>query len=200
MFIRPMRTLALAFGLGLVLSSCSSVNPPMQRFNDMSFRQNPPFQLDVGRVEVVSQYQPPTTPPHIEYDMPVAPENAIKRWVQDRLHPVGRTGTLRVLIRDATATETPLQTDQSVTGVFKKEQAARIDMSIDVAVQMLDDRQFVVAEVAGKAQRSQTTPEDIKLNERDKVLYTMVEDMVKGFDKDIDPDIRSTFARWLGAM
>lgn len=170
----------------------------MHRFPELTFRNLPPVQLDIGRIEVVSQYQPPAQAPHIEYDMPVSPEGALKRWVQDRLQPIGRTGTLRVVIRDASATETPLQTDKGFTGMFKREQAARVDMSVDVALQMLDDKQFVTAEVTGKQTRSQTEQEGMKLNDRDKLLYDMVEDLVKGFNGDIDPNIRSTFGPWLG--
>ena len=197
MSFRPLRYFAFVFGLGLLLAACSGVNPPMQRFPEMTFRNQPAYQIDVGRIEIVSQFQPPAQAPHIEYDMPVSPENALKRWVQDRLQPTGRTGTLRVVIRDASATENPLKTDQSWTGVFKKEQAARVDMSVDVAIQMLDDRQFVTAEVTGKQSRSRTRPEGQKLNERDKLLYEMVEDLMQGYNGEIDSNIRNTFGPWL---
>jgi hypothetical protein len=157
-----------------------------------------PFQLNIARIEVVPQYQPSSQLPHIETDMPVSPESAIKRWVQDRLQPTGRTGTLRVLIRDASAIETPLKKDSGMTAMFKKEAAAKIDMSIDVALQMLDDKQFVISEVTAKAARSRTELEDQTLNDRDRLLYDMVKDMMQGFDHDITPDVRATFGPWLG--
>ena len=189
MAVRLLRPLFLA--LTLVLAACSS-SPPLQRFPEMTFRNMPPIRLDVGRIEVVPEYQPPAQPPHIEYDMPVAPENAVRRWVQDRLQPVGRTGTLRVVIHDAQATEVPLKTDDTITGVFKKEQAARIKMSVDVSIQLLDDKQFVSAEATGNAAVSRTTTEGIKLNEHDRVLYEMVEEMMKNFNANIEPSIRSS--------
>lgn len=192
-----LRHLALMIGFCSLLAACSS-SPPMRRFPELTFRNLPPVQLDIGRIEVVSQYQPPAQAPHIEYDMPVSPENALKRWVQDRLQPIGRTGTLRVVIRDASATETPLQTDRGFTGMFKKEQAAQVDMSVDVALQMLDDKQFVTAEVTAKQSRSHTELEGLKLNERDKLLYDMVEDLMKGFNGEVDGNIRATFGPWLG--
>jgi hypothetical protein len=198
MSFRPLRSAALVIGLGIVLAACSSVNPPMQRFPEMTFRNLPAMQLNVGRVEVITKYQASTKPPHVEYDMPVSPENALKRWVQDRLQPTGTTGILRVVIRDATATETPLPTDQGFSSMFEKQQVARVDMSVDVALQMLDERQFVVAEVTGKANRSRTESEGMKLNERDKLFYDMVEDLMKGFNSEVDPDIHATFGPWLG--
>lgn len=199
MSIRLLRQVGLVIGLGVMLSACSSVNPPQSRLPEMSFRQAAPYRLNVARVEVVSQFTPVAQPPHIEYDMPVAPENAVKRWVQDRLQPVGRTGTLRVVIRNASAVEVPLKTDTGFTGMFKKEQASRIDMAVDVALQMLDDRQFVVAEVTGQAAASHTTLEGQKLNERDRLLYDMVQGMVNDMNSQVDPNIQAIFRQWLGA-
>lgn len=196
MITRLSRLFAIAFGLSL-LASCGGVNPPVKRLPEMSFRHLAPIQLNVGRIEVVTEFQTDGQPPHIEYDMPISPENAIKRWVQDRLQPMGRTGTLRIVIRNAATVEEPLKTDTGFTGVFKKEQGARLTTSIDVVMQMLDDRQFTVAEVTGRAERSRTTPEGQKLNERDQVLYDIVEETMKGFNNDIEPNIRSTFGPWL---
>ena len=198
MFIRTLRHLALVAGLGLALSACANPNPPMQRFPEMTFTNLPAYRLDVGRIEVVSEFQSDGKYPHIEYDMPVSPESALKRWVQDRLRPIGRTGTLRVLIHNATATEVALKTDQSFTGMFKKEQAARINMVVDVSLQMLDDHQFVVAEVNSHAERERTRPEGQKLNERDKLLYDMVEDLMMGYNSQVDPNIGQVFTPWLG--
>lgn len=200
MLMRLLRNAALALGLGLVLTCCSGVNPPMHRFPELTFTSSPPFQLDIGRVEVVSQYQAPAQAPHLEYDMPVSPENALKRWVQDRLKPIGRSGIMRVVIRNASAIETPLKTETGVKSVFEKQQVARVDMAVDVAIQILDERQFVKAEVTGKVERSRTEPEGMKLNERDKLLYDMVSELMQAFNAEVDPQIRNTFGPWLGAM
>jgi hypothetical protein len=194
-----LRHLALMIGFCALLTSCSTTSPPMQRFPELTFRNLPPIQLDIGRIEVVSQFQPPAQAPHIEYDMPVSPEVAVKRWVQDRLQPIGRNGTLRVVIRDASATETTFKTDKSFTGMFKREQAADVDMSVDIALQMLDEHQFVAAEVTGQQSRSHTELEGMKLNERDQLLYEMVEDLMKGFNKEVDGKIRAAFVPWLGS-
>jgi hypothetical protein len=151
----------------------------------------------VARVEVVSDYKAPTVRPNIEYDMPVSPEAAVRKWASDRLKPVGTTGILRVVIHKASATETPLQTDQSLGGMFKKEQAARVDENLDVTLQMLDDHQFTVADVSGRSFRSRTEPEEQKLNQRDQLLYDLTYDLVRGFDEEVEPNIRTGFAKWL---
>jgi len=198
MFTPVLRKIALAACLGLTVAACANSNPPMQRFPQMTFSNLPAYNLDVGRIEVVAEKQSDGAPPHIEYDMPVSPENALKRWVQDRLRPVGRTGTLRVLIHDASATEVALKTDQGFTGLFKKEQAARVNMVMDVSLQMLDDHQMPVAEVSAHAERERTRPEGQKLNERDKLLYDMVEELMAAYNSQVDPNIGQNFHNWLG--
>ena len=198
MSFKLLRQFALVFGLAAVIAGCGGVNPPTSRLPELSFRGAPPFRLNIARIEVVNKYTAPAGAPHIEYDMPVSPEQAVKRWVEDRLQPVGRSGTLRVVINEASATETPLKTDQGLTGVFKKEQAARVDMSVNVVLQMLDERQFVIADVSGDAMRSSTEPEGQKLNERDRFLYDMVADLIKGMDAKFGPNVPVAFGQWLG--
>lgn len=189
---------AIAIGLLFALCACSSVNPPAPRMPQMTFANLQALQLDVARVEIVSKYQPPAQAPHIEYDMPVSPENAIKRWVQDRLQPVGKSGTLRVTILDAQATDNPLKVDTGVKSLFEKQQVSRVDVSVEVLLQILDERQFPVAEASAKASRSRTMPEGLKLNERDSILYDLVEATMLEFNTNMDPYMRTSFARWTG--
>ena len=189
---------AIAIGLLFALCACSGVNPPAPRMPQMTFANLQALQLDVARVEIVSKYQPPAQAPHIEYDMPVSPENAIKRWVQDRLQPVGKSGTLRVTILDAQATDNPLKVDTGVKSLFEKQQVSRVDVSVEVLLQILDERQFAVAEASAKASRSRTMPEGLKLNERDSILYDLVEATMLEFNTNMDPYMRTSFARWTG--
>jgi len=91
-----------------------------------------------------------------------------------------------------------LKTDQGFTGLFKKEQAARVNMVLDVSLQMLDDHQMPVAEVSAHAERERTRPEGQKLNERDKLLYDMVEELMAAYNSQVDPNIGQNFHNWLG--
>jgi hypothetical protein len=184
-------------GFGLMLAGCASSVPPAPTFPELSFSQQPSFRFNVARAEILMNYHSNSQAPHIEYDMPVSPENAIRRWVRDRVSPVGTMGTMRIVVTNASATETPLKTDQSVAGLFTKQQAAQIDMAVNVSIQMLDDHQFVIAEASAQATRSRTLPEGITLNERDQILYDMVKDMMAEFDTAISPKIQDTLGRWL---
>lgn len=197
MSMRPLRLVALAFGLGLALAGCSSAEPPSGRLPEMTFAHLRPYSLDVARVEVVPDYAPPSGPRHIEETMPVSPENALRRWVQDRLRPIGSQGTLRVLVHDASATETALPTDKGFSGMFKTEQASRVDVTLSVTLEVLDSQQSVLSDINTTVSRSRTTPEGMKLNERDRLLYDLVEELMKDYNMQVDQEIPTVFSRWL---
>jgi hypothetical protein len=194
----PKKALFASLAVAAMLAGCANNPPPPLKMPDMHFYQRKPISLDVARIDYRIEYKAPAEYPHIEYDMPVSPEKAIRTWVEDRFNLVGKSGVMRVVIREASATETALKTDQSFTGMFKKEQAANVEMKVDVTLEMLDDRQFVLADVKGKASRSSTEPEGQKLNERDRLLYDMTFDLVKGLDDEISGDLPNAFGRWTG--
>lgn len=195
MFLRPSRV-ALALACVLALAGCQS-KPPVQRLPEISFADKRPFSLDVGQLEIVPEYVSPAKRPNIEHLMPVSPENATVRWAQDRLRPMGRSGYARVVIRDARVIEVPLKTDKSFTGLFKEEQAERYDGSLDVAIQILDERHMPVADVVARATRTRTVPEGVSLNERDRVLYEITESMINDINAQMEQLIPSYLSRWV---
>ena len=60
MFARRFGLMVMA-ALALAVAGCQSP-PPAQRQQDLSFRNETPFRLDLARVEVVPQYVPPADP------------------------------------------------------------------------------------------------------------------------------------------
>jgi hypothetical protein len=183
--------------IGLLVAACANKPPPQDKFPPVSFTDLKPYSFNVARVEIVPEFKGSSSRPHIEYSMPVSPENAFKRWVEDRIKPVGTQGILRVVIKDASATETPIPRDPNASQLFNTEQTSRIDMNLNVSLQVLDERQFVKAEVTGQAGRSRTLPEDIKLNQRDKILYDMVVELVRSLNGQLDPQIQGTLQPYM---
>jgi hypothetical protein len=188
--------LVLAFASVAAITACAS-NPPVQRLPEISFADKAPITLDVGQLEIVSEFKAPGHLPNYEHLMPVSPEAAAIRWAKDRLRPMGRTGYARVVIKNASVIQTPLKTDKGVTGLFKEEQAERYDGTLDVDVQILDERHLPVGEVTARATRSRTTAEGITVNERDRELYEISEALIKDIDGQMDGLIHTYLARWV---
>jgi hypothetical protein len=186
----------LAVSVLLVLAGCQQP-PPQQRLPELSFAGQPPIQLNIGRIEVVTQYQPPLRAPNVEHQMPVSPAAAMQRWAQDRLRPLGRDGSARLIIRDAKVTETRLKTDSGFTGMFKEQPSERYDAVLDVVFQVLDDRQFMIAEAQAQATRSRGVLEGISVNERERIWYEMVKQLSDDVGAQLDANIRIYMQRWL---
>lgn len=177
--------LTAAFVALLALGGCAAA-PPQQHLPDLSFSQFPPYRLNVGRVEVVSEFQSSNRPPHIEGMMPMSPEAAVKHWVQQRLAPMGTTGAVRIIIKDGSVVEVPLHIDKSLTGLFKKEQSEQYDAHLELVIQVLDERNLPQSEIVARSARSRSVAEGTTLNDRDKIWYGMVEDMMVDLNRQLD--------------
>lgn len=169
---------AAAVVLALSVSGCDTP-APQQRLPQLSFSHLQPFRLNVGRVEVATEYQSPMRDPNVEHVMPLSPEAAVKRWVQDRLQPVGTQNAVRVVIRDASVIEVPLRVEKGVAGMFKEQPSERYDASLEMVIQGLDERNLPRAEIIARSKRSRSVREGITLNERDRVWFEMVEEMMR---------------------
>lgn len=188
--------LMLALAGALALAACEA-QPVVQKAPELSFAGQRPFSLDVGQLEIVPEYVSSGRKPNIEHQMALSPEGATVRWAQDRLRPIGRSGFARVLIKDAKVVEVPLATEKGFTGMFKEQQAERYEASLDVAIQILDERHMPIADVIARASRSQTVSEGATLNERDRVLYQLSESLIRDIDGQMESLIRTYLARWV---
>lgn len=180
----------------LALAACGQ-GPAPKPAPSLSFSDKAAIHLDVAQLEIVPEYVSPGRSPNIEHLMAVSPEAGTVRWVQERLKPMGRTGTARVIIKDAKVVEVPLQVEQGFGGMFKKQQSERYDGSLDVMVQILDERHLPIADVVARATRTRSVPEGVSLNERDQVLFDITESLVRDVDSQMDGLVRSYMHRWV---
>lgn len=195
MTLRPLRFAAAL--LAILATAACETPPPQQRLPELSFANQAPYRLNVGRIEVVSEFQSPNRPPHIENQVPLSPEAAVKRWVQQRLAPMGTAGALRVTIKDARVVEKSLQMDKSVTGFFKKEQSELYDAHLQLVIQVLDERNQPTAEIHARSARSRSVAEGTTLNDRDRIWYEMVEDMILDLNRQLDGLIPQYLGQYL---
>jgi hypothetical protein len=188
MIPRLLRPAALALAATLALAACSSA-PPRPQARQISFANQAPISFDVARIEVVQQYQPPQVAPNVDHLVPVPPSDAIRRWANERLRAMGSSGTLRVVIKDATITETRLPSTSGVRGTFTTDQSERYDghLAVDLVVDVPSRRfqGYTAATVA----RTISVPENISLQGREDAWHAMVERLMTELNTKLEEGI-----------
>ena len=188
-------TVSMALFIGL-LSACASP-APTQRLPEITFSHLQVYKVDVAKIEVENRYSAPLKAPHIVHLLPTTPEKALERWLKDRFQAVGQTGSLRLIIEDARATETALTLDKSLKGHLMKQQSQRYDMAVLAALHILDETGKTIGTARARAERSITAREDISLKDREKLWFDTVNRLMTDFNKVMEANVQSYLSRWL---
>ena len=96
--------------LSLFLFACNStrdIDAVPLKYSEPRFQTRAPIELNVEKVDIISEFVPSFTRPNVEHLFPVSIEKSAKIWAEDRLKADG-FGTNRVaeyIIKDASVTE-----------------------------------------------------------------------------------------------
>ena len=186
-------TVSTGLVIGLLVACASPA--PTQRLPDITFSHLHVYKVDVAKIEIENRYTAPLNAPHIVHLMP--PDKALEQWVKDRFQAVGRTGSLRLIIEDARATETALTLDNSLKGRLTKQQSKRYDMAVLATLHMRDGTGKTIGTARARAERSITAREDISLNDREKLWFDTVNLLMTDFNKVMEVNVQSYLSRWL---
>ena len=120
---------------------------------------------------------------------PVTPSDAIRRWANERVRAMGAGGTMRVIIKDASITETALAPTTGVRGAFTTDQSERYDgrLSVDLVVEVPSRRfqGYTGATVA----RTISVPENVSLQGREDAWHSLVERMMADLNAKLEEGI-----------
>ncbi len=186
----------LAGATGLMLLGGAAGADETKKFPEITFAQSPSIAIDVQRVEVVSEYQPPGVKPNVEHLFPVTPTDAVKRWTGDRLVPVGRSRLARVVIKNASVVEVALEKTGGIKGWFTTDQAERYDATLEVVIEIRSDVGRD-AYASALVKRSQTIEEGASPNKRREVWYAMTERLMADLDKELERSMRQYLSAYL---
>lgn len=185
----------LVLAAGLMAACSTTVSRPAVQTQD--FAGQPPIVLSVARVEVVEQYQSPLKEPNVEHSFPITPSAAFKKWAAERLKAEGQNDSLRVTIEDARAVRVPLPRTEGIEGMLTTDQVERIDATLSVLIEVVNNGGITQSFITAKAQRSRTLPEGLSLNERDRVYQEITESLVNDLNATIEQNIRQTLAKYV---
>lgn len=188
------RIAAVAAAL-LSLGACQMASPPQPNFPDLTFAHLPKLRLDVAQIEVIDEYVSPAKPPNVEHLFPTRPAAVAERWGRDRLEAVGAAGRARVLVKRASVVEVPLEQSKGIRGLLTTDQSERYDAVIEIVVQVEGPKGR--GSVASSATRSRSVPENVSLNDRERMWFEMTEEMMSDLNTALEARIREAFANYL---
>ena len=190
-----MHPLLKVFGpalLALALASCKTP-PDRQQFPEITFQHLQPFRLDVASVRIVDAYA--ADPANdIGDQFPESPEAVARQWGEDRLLAVGSQGEAIYTITLAKATQTPLRRSTGMSAMTHKDQSDRYDLQITVNLELRAGGKS--GAVTAQAARSQTVREDMTLNQREGVLFKLLDVTMR----DINGQMEKVIPRYLGGF
>lgn len=186
-----LRSLGLAL-LAMTLASCDTP-PKRQSFPEITFQHLQPFRLDVARVQIVDGYQPDPGA-DIGGQFPEAPTAVARQWAQDRLAAVGQQGEAIYTITLAKATQTPLKRSQGMAAMTHKDQSDRYDLAMTVNLEVRSGGK--AGAVTAQTARSQTVREDMTLNQREGVLFNLLDVTMK----DVNAQMEKLIPQYLGGF
>jgi hypothetical protein len=193
-----MKRFALGFSLIglLVLAGCASPPPPPAypplQFTDT--QNNLAF--NVARIEVVDDYVPPMSAPHVETQAPLAPATAVRQWASERLVAAGQSGVLRVHILDASIIEIPLQTSSGVEGMVTNEADRRYQGTLRVRLEYqpgYGTNSFAEA----SSTRSIAVSKRSSVNDRNQQLYDLSAGLMGDVDRALQQFVRNSMTNAL---
>ncbi len=188
------RRLTLCLPLALALAACLNAPPP-PRFPDIRFNQEPPIQLDVARVEIVSAFQPSFALPDVEHEFPIPPQRALENLAKDRLQAIapGSRRVARFTIVDASVRETELPRREGLKADFTVQQAERYDGQFEIRLDIIDENCVIARTATARATRTRSVAEDITPNERDQVWYEMSDQLAHSADQVLEQYVDASF-------
>ncbi len=183
------RSFLLLPSIAFLASACDT--PPNRRdFPTLTFQDRPNIRLDVAQIEIVQAYKAPGEAPNVDHLFPQKPLDVATAWGRDVLRAVGYRGMATYTVLDAGATETRLPRSTGLTQVFKKEQSDRYDLKIAVQLDLNNPNLRAIGTAQASASRSQTVAEDMTLNEREAVWFSMTESAMRELDQKLEAAIR----------
>jgi len=170
---------------------------PSQRLPDLTYTHLPPLIFNVGSVVTTQTYKAPLAVPNVDHLFPIAPADALRRWVSGRVKSGSGGGDVRLVIVDASVIESKLAQAKGLTGAFTKEQSERYEARIEAVLEVRDSGGTRQGFAQVSVKRSTTVREDANINERELAWFQLTEALMNDFDAQMEKNIRRYLSKWL---
>jgi len=176
------------------LAACADTRPPPSGpvAATITFAHRAPLMLDVASIELVEPWRQPGIAPHIGHRNANSPPSIVRAWTRDRLAaspggPGASDGTiLRVILQDGSVTQTALEVEEGVGGLFRDEADTRIDAVCAVDVEVIDPVAGRIGSVSVRVVGTRKILESASLNERDRVYFALMEEVASSLNSALE--------------
>ena len=185
---------------GLMLSACTTDQPVPGPIVQVGFQHLAGIQLNVGNVNIASEYKSPLKAPNVEHLFATSPEHALLDWAQTRLKAVGfadNTAQAHFVVEDAHVLETVLKKTKGLKGMFTYEPTSRFDARVVARLEISGGADQNSGQVSVTSMRSVEVSENATLAEREQAWMVLVESIMADFNAQMDTQIQAYLALWL---
>ena len=172
----------------LFLNACASNNEvaEVSRYSEPRFDNMPPIELNVNKVEIISEFTPSFTRPNVEHLFPVSVEKTARIWATDRLEAVdfASNRVAQFIIKDASVTEEEIKASQ----LFHKD-SLKYRATLYVILKVSSDGGQSSAQTSIEAWRELTMPIDASIEDKEKYWTEMVQKFFEEFNVRMEQNI-----------
>ncbi|MDX2094579.1 MAG: hypothetical protein SFW64_01360 [Alphaproteobacteria bacterium] len=194
-----MKKTFVVMAFALLLSACEQ-GPSPYRAPPFAFEQTlaAPTRINVARITVHQNYHPPLKRPYVDQEFPVAPAQAVEKWVMQRLKAAGNSGVLEVTIEDASVKEVKLPKSKGLKGLITDDQDARYDARLVVHFRLYSGARGI-SDASGQVNvtRSRSINERATVYEREAIFHRMTAEMIADFERETQARLRGYFSAYL---
>ena len=189
----------LLFFLGISFFSLGSCQTKLLTpiYPELTFQHLKPLKLNVARLVSTNAYKSPLKAPHVDHLFPVLPYKVLRRWADDRLHPVGKSNIARFTIIEASVIEILLEKKTGVVGLFTKDQSERYDAVLEAKLEIIDNEGVQRGFASARVFRSVTVREDFSINEREQIWFSLIEQLSTDINLELENKITQHLSQWL---
>lgn len=177
-----------SFAALIMLSACAgnSEVAETRRFTEPRFDNLPKIELQVGKIDIVSEFTPSFTRPNVEHLFPVSIEKSASIWARDRLEAADYASQriAEFIIKDASVTE---QEEKAQQLFYKDSLKYRATLSVILKISAPGGQSQ--AQTSIEAWRELTMPIDTSIEDKEKYWNEMVYKLFEEFNVKMEQNI-----------
>jgi hypothetical protein len=164
------------------LSGCASQENYL--IKNINFDNYKSINVDASNLIIDYLYTSNIAYPFIDHLVKQNLISLINEWALARLKPVkvNNTGNLKVIVNNASIKAFLINQNAKIEEIFVSNAAIKIEMNLDITIDLLDENANRISYVDIKVFKSQELGDNISLLEKDYLIQEMSRSLIKDFD------------------